>query len=84
MATLDRQNFMDLMNEMPDMLKFLKRHIYNYTDPLKTFTKELMIKLPYFGASYMHKHVFHKIIYSFQNKFYNEGEIILHEGDKAD
>ena len=65
MATISKQAFLDLLNEMPDLLIHLKRHIYHYNDPLKTYTSQIMIKLPYFGINYMNKHIFHKILYSF-------------------
>ena len=65
MATLSKQNFLDLMNEIPGFLKNMKRHVYRYEDPLKTYTSEMMIKLPYFSKNFMHKHIFHRILYSF-------------------
>ncbi len=43
-----------------------------------------MVKLPYFGKNYMQKHIFHKILYSFQMKFYNQGEVLLKEDDETD
>ena len=43
-----------------------------------------MVKLPYFGKNYMNKHIFHKILYSFQMKFYNHGDVLLREGDEID
>jgi CRP-like cAMP-binding protein len=43
-----------------------------------------MVKLPYFGKNYMNKHLFHKILYSFQKKFYDQGEVLLREGDEID
>ena len=38
MATLTKQSFKDLMNEIPEILNHLKQHIYRYDDPLKTYT----------------------------------------------
>ena len=43
-----------------------------------------MKKLPYFGKRYMNKHVFHKILYSFETKFYDKDEIVIEEGDDTD
>jgi signal-transduction protein with cAMP-binding, CBS, and nucleotidyltransferase domain len=84
MATVSKQAFKDLMNEMPDLLLSLKRHIYRYEDPLKTYTSEMMIKLPYFDKNYMNKHIFHKILYCFQMKFYGKGDLVLKEDDEID
>jgi len=38
MATISKQSFKDLMNEMPQLLISLKRHVYRYSDPMKTYT----------------------------------------------
>ena len=65
LAILSRSTFHDLMSEMPDLLNYLKRHVYGYIDPMKTFISQLMFKVPYFGNNYMNKHIFHKILYSF-------------------
>ncbi len=37
MATLGKTQFWDLMGELPDMLIELKRHVYRYSDPMKTY-----------------------------------------------
>jgi len=37
MAVISKENFLDLMNEMPELLISLKRHIYNYEDPIETY-----------------------------------------------
>ena len=70
---------MDIMNEMPELLTNLKSHVYRYEDPMKTYTKQMMVKVPYFGKNYMQKHIFHKILYSFKMKMYNNGDEVLKE-----
>lgn len=43
-----------------------------------------MAKIPYFGKNYMNKHIFHKILYSFDFKFVQENETFLFEGDAVE
>jgi hypothetical protein len=43
-----------------------------------------MVKIPYFGKNYMNKHIFHKILYSFEAHYYKEGEMVLFEGEKME
>lgn len=43
-----------------------------------------MVKIPYFGKFYLNKHIFHKILYSFESKFYESGDIIIAQGDIVD
>ena len=61
----------------------LKKHIYQYNDPLKIFSKKVITKIPYFGPSFMNKHLFHKILFSFAPRFIEKGNILLNEGDKV-
>jgi len=79
MATLSRQKFLDLVNEIPDYKTHLMRHVYSYDDPMKQFAKKIITRIPYFGQNYLNKHLFHLILYNFQLKFYPADEIVMRE-----
>ena len=59
----------------------MKRHLYSYDDPMKKFLKDAICKIPYFGKNYLNKHLFHKILYSFEIKYYSPGDLVLKEDD---
>jgi CRP-like cAMP-binding protein len=84
MATISHQSYLDLMNEIPQYYKVLLRHVYNYEDPMKVFMKSMITKIPYFGPNYLNKHLFHKILYSFELKFYNNNHELLRINDPTE
>ena len=43
-----------------------------------------MSKIPYFGPSYLNKHLFHKLLYSLEEKYYPIGHILLKEQDNTE
>ena len=81
---LSIEGFRDLVSELPQYAELLKRHIYQYSDPLKIFSKSIITKIPYFGPSFMNKHLFHKILFSFAPRFIEIGNLLLKEGDKVE
>ena len=70
MANINRQRFMDLCNDIPGYKNLMLRHIYKYHDPMKIFLKDSICKIPYFNKAVMNKHLFHRILYSFEHKFF--------------
>jgi CRP-like cAMP-binding protein len=79
MATLGKQHFLDLLNEIPDYKTHLRRHIYAYQDPNKENIKNIVTRIPYFGPKFLNKHLFHTIIYNFITKYYLKDMVILRE-----
>lgn len=48
------------------------------------FSKSIITKIPYFGPSFMNKHLFHKILFSFAPRLIENGDVLLMEGDKVE
>jgi CRP-like cAMP-binding protein len=85
MAIINKQQILDLLNEIPGYKSQLMRTIYSYNDPMKENTKKIITRIPYFGPNYLNKHLFHLILYNFRLKFYPSDELILKEGvDESD
>ena len=61
----------------------MKKQLYAYKDVMKEFLKKVIIKIPYFGCDYLNKHLFHKVLYSLEVKYYPKGDIILKEDDET-
>ena len=70
MANINRQRFMDLCNDLPGYQTLMCRHIYKYEDPMKKFLQDSIVKIPYCNKKNMNKHLFHRLLYSFDHKFY--------------
>jgi CRP-like cAMP-binding protein len=71
------------MNEMPAYSKHLTRHTYSYDDPIKVYVKQILLKIPYFGPDYLNKHLFHKILYNLELKYYKGNHLLLKEDDEC-
>lgn len=77
MASLTIQRFKDLINEIPQYKKDLMRHIYTYNEDMKTFLKNILIKIPYLSPSYLSNHLYHTILYSLEHQYLAKGEFLL-------
>ena len=79
MGTISKEQFSDLMSEMPELEHYFKKHLYEYDDEMETFKRQMMKKIQYFGSNYLDTHLFYEILYKFEIQFYPKGSIILQE-----
>jgi len=76
MARLTYHKYREVINEYPQYLSYLKKHLNNYIDQKKMFMKKLISKVFYFREGLTTEN-FHDIIYQLKPKIYEMGQIII-------
>jgi len=76
MARLTYDKYREVINEYPQYLSYLKKHLNNYIDQKKMFMKKLISKVFYFREGLTTEN-FHDIIYQLKPKIYEMGQIII-------
>ena len=85
MGTISKERYKDLINEMPEIERYFKKHLYKYEDKKETFMKDMMSKITYFKESYgINESLTHEIMYKFEIEYHNAGETILRENDEIE
>jgi CRP-like cAMP-binding protein len=83
--TMGRLSYVDwrfLINEFPSYVSFLKKNLFKYNDERKQFMLGLLEQVEYIQK--LSKGIKHDIIYTFEEKWYEQGQMIQKVGQQVD
>lgn len=82
LARLTKDRFKDLVIDHPELLRYMKKQVSKYRYQKREFVMNCFKQIPYLKD--LSEEHFHLALYSLQQEFYKEGEIILRDQDIID
>lgn len=74
LSRLTKRNFNELMSTFPELIIYMKNHIFSYTDVYKNFMTNIFARITY--LTNLTTDQFHQLIYLFKRQKYEKGKII--------